>query len=288
MNIKNYLKQYCNNKIYYMPNPGNGGDALIALSTFKLFRGLNLDVSIASRNSDLTGQIVMYAGGGSLVREYNHSARILALIHKKVEKLIVLPHSINSHQELLRDMGGNVDIICRERYSERFVLESRTGANVLLMDDLALGIDPLEVLARKHCRDALMQKSLRYHLGRKSYFADCVAKLFLGQMHQREFSCFREDVERSGFPVPPGNIDLPIHVNYDRTQSCFDSAEMTVHNIMYFLSGYDVVVTNRLHICIAACLLGKQVKLYANSYFKNKAVYEYSLVDRFDCVEWCG
>ena len=47
------------------------------------------------------------------------------------------------------------------------------------------------------------------------------------------------------------------------------------------ISKYKVVNTNRLHGGIASSLLQKTVNLYPNSYWKNKAVYEYSLKDKY-------
>lgn len=43
------------------------------------------------------------------------------------------------------------------------------------------------------------------------------------------------------------------------------------------LGKYAKINTDRLHVAIGAVLLGKNVNLYPNSYYKNKAVYEYSL-----------
>ncbi|MFC1678206.1 polysaccharide pyruvyl transferase family protein [Patescibacteria group bacterium] len=40
---------------------------------------------------------------------------------------------------------------------------------------------------------------------------------------------------------------------------------------------YQQINTDRLHVAICAVLLGKQVKLYPNLYYKNKAVFDYSL-----------
>jgi len=40
---------------------------------------------------------------------------------------------------------------------------------------------------------------------------------------------------------------------------------------------YQQINTDRLHVAICATLLGKQVKLYPNNYYKNKAVFDYSL-----------
>ena len=43
------------------------------------------------------------------------------------------------------------------------------------------------------------------------------------------------------------------------------------------LQKHECVNTDRLHVAIGATLLDKKVKLYSNSYYKNKAVFEYSL-----------
>ena len=41
-----------------------------------------------------------------------------------------------------------------------------------------------------------------------------------------------------------------------------------------------------LHLAIAGALLGKPVECYPNSYFKNEAVYHFSMKDRFPNVQW--
>ncbi|MEI4920606.1 hypothetical protein Q8G81_34160, partial [Klebsiella pneumoniae] len=48
-----------------------------------------------------------------------------------------------------------------------------------------------------------------------------------------------------------------------------------------FLEEYKVVNTDRLHVAILASLLGKEVNFYPNSYYKNEAVYNYSLFNRY-------
>lgn len=45
------------------------------------------------------------------------------------------------------------------------------------------------------------------------------------------------------------------------------------------------VETDRLHVAIAASLLGKRVRIQNNSYGKNRAVYEFRLRDRFPNLE---
>ena len=44
---------------------------------------------------------------------------------------------------------------------------------------------------------------------------------------------------------------------------------------------YKVIFTDRLHVSIAGCLLGKEVHFYPGSYFKNRAVYRSSMEHQF-------
>jgi exopolysaccharide biosynthesis predicted pyruvyltransferase EpsI len=97
-------------------------------------------------------------------------------------------------------------------------------------------------------------------------------------------SFFRDDVEASDRELEPGNADLSKIYEFG-TQNRELTTYTTVR-LMRYIERFSSVRTNRLHICIAAALLGKAVDFYPNSYFKNKAVYEYSLRERFSNVRW--
>ena len=64
--------------------------------------------------------------------------------------------------------------------------------------------------------------------------------------------------------------------------------EQNVIDILSIINKYEVVSTNRLHVCIGAALLNKEVNLYPNSYYKNESIYLMSLKDKFPKVKWCG
>jgi len=88
---------------------------------------------------------------------------------------------------------------------------------------------------------------------------------------------FRLDVERSGrIPLPRGNFDL----------SGAGFNDSSVFKFFDHLSQYAVIHTDRLHVAIASCLLGKEVHLYPNSYFKNRAIYRSSLAGFFNQVHF--
>jgi exopolysaccharide biosynthesis predicted pyruvyltransferase EpsI len=78
---------------------------------------------------------------------------------------------------------------------------------------------------------------------------------------------FRSDVESVLDKKPESNNDLSYN----------GYATKPLDELIGVLQECAQVNTDRLHIAIGATLLGKKVKLFPNSYFKNKAVFDYSL-----------
>ena len=85
-------------------------------------------------------------------------------------------------------------------------------------------------------------------------------------------SFFRMDNERSGnFPIPPENRDISHEGNERCEVAPFFSA----------IARYEVIHTDRLHVAIAACLLGRELHFYSGLYFKNEATYLSSMKGRY-------
>lgn len=63
--------------------------------------------------------------------------------------MVILPHTINTHEDLLQELGNNVEIICREQISYNHVKRLATKANIMLMDDLAFSLDVKDTFAQK-------------------------------------------------------------------------------------------------------------------------------------------
>lgn len=57
-----------------------------------------------------------------------------------------------------------------------------------------------------------------------------------------------------------------------------------ISSFLEHIQAFRTIYTDRLHVAIAACLLGKEVHLYPGAYFKNRAVYLSSMRDYFDNV----
>lgn len=80
-------------------------------------------------------------------------------------------------------------------------------------------------------------------------------------------NAFRSDKESFVQELPKSNHDI----------SYKGYAKKPLNELIDTMQKYEQVKTDRLHVAIAAALLGKRVELYPNSYFKNKAVFDYSL-----------
>jgi exopolysaccharide biosynthesis predicted pyruvyltransferase EpsI len=75
---------------------------------------------------------------------------------------------------------------------------------------------------------------------------------------------FRIEAESSKkMEIPADNIDLSLRGTH------FSEIGPFFEHIVR----YSTIHTDRLHVAIASCLLGKEVHLYPGSYFKNKAIY---------------
>ena len=291
--------------ILYIPNPGNAGDALIAHATRQMFDRLNLDYEWVNdyRSFDPRGRVVIYGGGGNLVPLYAVASEALRWADGRARRLILLPHTVSGHEELIAGLGPATDLVCRERVSYDHVRGTVRAASCYLADDLAFSIDAAATLAtppaplpalplymrrllyrlrlspsrrRSVASPRKLRRSDRMFEARKAGLARGAAP---GALH-----AFRTDGEQTGIPVPIDNLDLSRLFYYGMRGA--DVCHTTALHLLRYLDTFAEVRTNRLHLAISAAVLGKRVQFQSNSYFKNRAVYEYSMRDRFPDVEW--
>ena len=94
---------------------------------------------------------------------------------------------------------------------------------------------------------------------------------------------FRTDIESKNKNLQSikNNVDLSKKYIYDYTMSNRNKVDKNTFDILNEVNKYQEINTDRLHIAIAGSLLGKKTNMYQNNYFKNKAVYEHSIKNRF-------
>ena len=303
-----FLQTLPNRQVIYCPNPGNAGDSLIAAATYQLFD----EVGIRHRDVawdepfDATGQVLLYGGGGNLTEQYPNARHFIERHHHSAKRLIVLPHTVQGHADLLRELGANVHIFCREERSLDWVREQTAGPHVHLAPDLAFHLDHHALLGREAVAGtkaagamirSLFRSTMRRYgpnwMGydtawglRRAWETSSIALIALSRPQTKVLHALRVDDESPDAPVPPDNVDVSRIFEYGTQPR--DVADRAARGMLSYLNRYQRVVTNRLHGCIAAALLGKSVDFYANSYFKNEAVYRFCMEDQYPNVRWHG
>ena len=257
IDIFTFLEKYQNDNIILIPNPGNAGDALILYGTIQIFDKLNLHYTIGDINIVYRDKTLFYGGGGNLVGLYNDCSNFINKNHKS-NNIVILPHTITNVDNLLNSVSENIIIMCREKISYDYVKKIiKNKNNLYLSKDLAFYINKNEIEKYKNIEG------------------------------NGECNAFRRDREKTSIIIPNDNIDLSRHFSKKMQTENITVCKDVCFNIFNYLSNFSIINTNRLHIAIAGSLLDKKVNFFQNSYYKNKAMYDYSIKFYFPKTNLC-
>jgi len=251
------LREAANESSCFVANPGNLGDGLIQLGTCDLFAQIGWSPSCLlgiSAEHFRDRQIAVVGGGGGWIEGlWEEWARCLKGYLEAGGRLILLSSSIMGFEEYFRRHAEQVTLFVRETRSfERLASVSELQHRVHLCHDLAFANDPMT-------------------------FAEFDKSHANGTLH-----LFRKDGESRGFPIPADNIDLALlwnGVQWGDRGSCLPPLMAAAKLIAQFGN----VETDRLHMSVLAAMVGCQVRMHSNNYFKNEGVYDMSL-HRFENV----
>ncbi len=299
VDIHAYLRDFADQNVHYLPNPGNAGDSIIAAATYQCLHRLGISHTVPSwPRFSATGKTIFYGGGGNLVGTSTYAYARVSQLHKDAARLVILPHTVKDIDDLLRAFGANVTVICRERISYDYVHSFNGPYTTLLAHDMAFNLDPSPLLdsTRSPGRGTVLARYVQSMLsGHGRTNPRNLARILLdcprGTVPDRAtlgpvLNVFRLDGERTDIELPPHNVDLSAVFSYGVGPEAV--ANHTASRLLSTLNQFDEIRTNRLHIAISSAILGKLVKFYTNSYYKNGSVYEYSMKDRFPNVKWMG
>jgi exopolysaccharide biosynthesis predicted pyruvyltransferase EpsI len=173
---------------------------------------------------------------------------------------------------LLANLSERVVLIAREKISYDYIKsKSNYPSNCLLSHDMAF-----------YTKNINKYKNI-------SCVGECNA-----------FRCDDELNDDNGHvEVPEDNKDISIdfqrpmfmknwNLSDDINIQVEKNLSIATDNIFSYLSKFQIVNTNRLHVGIAAALLGKEVNLYRGSYHKIVGVYDFSMRDKFNNVTYHG
>ena len=265
------LLKYRQERIVYVPNPGNSGDALIALGTYLLFERLGLSYENGKKDEIYPNRVVVYGGGGGLVNLYPDADAFLRSNHAVCRALILLPHTVRTAGDLLGEMDERCVLFAREMPSLEFLNKHcKRGAKAALSHDLAFFVT----------RENISQES--WNWGRladpliRLPWAKMLVKFFvISKLQTRNLNIFRTDDEKTSFPVPAFNYDIaPYFWPGDLTRPAVTNSVKGVSKVIDF---FDSVASNRLHMSVLGGILGKEVVMHDNSYGKNFSIYRHSI-----------
>jgi len=269
--IKSFLTSYQGKKIKYVPNPGNAGDSFIGYATLQVFKELNLDYQICKSTDTHEGDIIFYGGGGSLIRKYKSCKNFLINNHEK-NNIIVLPNTINECDDLLKSFSDNVILFAREDVSFNYIKSKmRHTSNALLSRDMSFYIKGLN-----------KYKNV-------SSIGTCNVYRFDDELKTKNNHVI----------VPDDNKDISVdfsrpffmknwYIADDINTQVEKNLSIATDNMFSYISKFKQINTNRLHVGIAAALLGKTVNLYPGSYFKIEAIYNCCMRNKFNNVTYHG
>ncbi|MGF1483754.1 MAG: polysaccharide pyruvyl transferase family protein [Opitutales bacterium] len=300
VDVESHLSTLRGERFYFLPNYGNAGDSLIALATYQMFHrlGLNwqrLDPARARKANarGLEGKTLVYGGGGGLTPDYDHGSDPLNLQAERLKRVIILPHTIVGQETLLQRLGSRATIFCREARTLAHVQARAPQSEVLAAHDLGLSLNVKDARREPHTSEVLtawMHNRLTrrgtpgMRANQRRLKAALAVSMPKGTTCTRKLFCFRTDKEQPEGTLPENNIDLSVVYGYHVAPEA--AARMSVSALLRHIDAFQEVHTNRLHVAIAAGLLGKQVFMSGNNYFKNRAVFEFSLRDRFPNLQW--
>lgn len=298
--------------VVYYPNPGNLGDELIAASTVLLFEKLGVSYEIYQEGKDYgDSYALVYGGGGVMVPEWDRLPGLCSLFSEPgISRCVILPHSMRECDELLDVMDHRFTVFCREEKSYVYCRSRNQTAQFHLVDDMAFYTSAAQLPGREEMFARLPQpnwfhrlaENLGMSLGknkmlsrfyRKTYkrlerhFPRCLS---LSRDGRRIAFFLRRDQEANGSLrrlIPGGGIRNVDISRYGGSDCRWHELNLLgVAQLLSVLSRTDIVVTDRLHVSIAAAMLGKECIMIDNSYQKLSGVYRQSM-GRFQGITLC-
>ena len=218
--------------------PGNYGDSLIWHGTQVLLARAGVQYETIENHNPPTSEVLLIDGGGNLNDSYHDVERYLTKYGTGIGHVVILPHSIT----------GVRAFSCLSRHCPSATIFCRERAT---FESVRMTLPFADVRLAHDC----------------SFAVDVTCWIDAPVTNCGPLFAFRQDAESLYFDLPRSNRDI----------SREGYAMASLSSLMEAISSYEQIHTDRLHLAIAGALLNREVFLYPNSYFKNRAVFEHSL-----------
>lgn len=275
------LASFRDETIVFAHNPGNAGDNLINLGTYRLFDRIGLRYEHGTHTEVYPDRVVVYSGGGALVPHYPGSDSFFRRNHPVCKALVLLPHTVRMHGDMIAEMDERCHLFLRETPSYEFVANHVGRAHLYKAHDMAFTLDRSYVSGLRWDLGELRRA------GRLGSWASMIAKFVMSaRFRDSTLHSLRADSESTKTMTHPLNYDM------SRMFATADMRPASCENVAKALStvlpAFRHIRTDRLHIAIFSAIMGLDVEMRDNNYGKNHDIYEHSMRDRFANVRFVG
>lgn len=223
-------------------NQGNRGDGVIHLGGRTLLKAIGLEwqeFHQSTAPATISADVLLVFGGGAFCREVHTVVSLVERYAAQVPRVIIMPASFDPRSERVR----------------RFVQSWSDNYTVFTREQRSFD-------ALRSVRPDLARIFLCYDL---AFWADL--RSWAERPHNGTVGIFRRDAEAV--------FDRrPLHLEGRDISRGPDSEP---EGLLNYVSRFSIIYTDRAHAAITAAMMGREVHLYRNGYFKNEALYEHSL-----------
>lgn len=246
----------------FIPDQGNLGDALLATATLRFFDAHHLPYRMLC-DAPEPADVVVYGGGGIWIPDYEQEWLRFLPIFRQAKRVVILPGSYRHCDRLLEVADERFTLFCREMDSYAYLRSSGCKATIIPDHDMALRLTA-DFLAEPREKEP------------KQFRSNEIPRSFAHLPQCDVGYLLRSDSEGADIPYVPGAVDLSACAGFSALAT---RAELAFYArfMLCAVDYFGTIVTDRLHVGIAAALMGKQTYLLDNSYRKLSAVYTHSL-----------
>lgn len=244
----------------YIPHQGNLGDALLVSAALQFFDANHLPYRMFCEMEQPSDVIV--CGGGSWNLNYEYDGEQFLPLFARAKKVVILPSSFERCPRLVETMDERFVVFCREKRSYNYLISTGCKSKIILDHDMALRL-----------KKSFLNEPT--HRPKECYPVHEIMRDFSLLLDNKVGYLLRRDSESTDLPYVP-SVDLS---NY-----FFFPPQATKEELYYYgklllcaVEYFETIVTDRLHVGIAAALMNKEVYLLDNVSKIISSAYEHSL-----------
>ena len=292
---------------YFYTNPGNLGDMLINYAEIQLFARIGLNFTIKMYTDINETFDLILGGGGRYIENYMCGDDTWDLLKSPyLRSCIMLSASIRGCDELVSEIfDERFTVLLREADSYEYCVRLNSKSRFIRANDMALYINisqvnfdtlfPNDIIGNNEtfinesnkASDDLesligLNDYTAFQYKRYTFSMDLISEEIKDNSYvyngQTVNFYFRHDGEKrltDAFTKQFKSYDLPLTAWVDHTR--MENIALWCRIFLGIVDSSDIVVTDRLHVGIAASLLNKTVYMYDNTYGKASGIYETSL-----------